>query len=123
MRGGSLKVTLKTSRCVLLFLMEASKKADREFRCGQSTAHTLRDASGDINTLTMALLEAKVTSEDDERTLPPFSDPVELGHKKIGTTSWVADTLAANSFSTDNLETNVRNDETMDVNYELSDVQ
>lgn len=99
--------------------MEASKKVDREFRCSQSTAHTVRDASRDINILTRALLETKVTTESDERTSPPFTDPVEIGHKKIGTTSWVADTLAA---TTDDLEMNVRNDEAMDINYELSDV-
>ena len=105
-----------------LFLIEASKKVDLEFRCSQSTAHTVREANRDINILKRALLETKVTTESDERTSPPFTDPVEIGHRKIGTTSWVADTLAATTTTTDDLEMNVRNDEAMDINYELSDV-
>ena len=124
MRGGGGNITKSHAEDVslcALFLMEASKKVDREFRCSQSTAHTVRDASRDINILTRALLETKVTTESDERT-SPFTDPVEIGHKKIGTTSWVADTLAATTFATDDLEMNVRNDEAMDINYELSDV-
>ena len=55
MRGGGGNITKShaddVSLCAL-FLMEASKKVDREFRCSQSTAHTVRDASRDINILT-----------------------------------------------------------------------
>ena len=113
--------TEDVSLCAL-FLIETSKKVDWEFRCSQSTAHTVREANRDVNILTRALLETKVTTESNERTSPPFTSPVEIGHKKIGTTSWVTDTLAATTFAANDLEMNVRNDEAVDINYELSDV-
>ena len=57
--------------------------------------------------------------EKEDRTSPSFTDPAAMGHKKISTTSWVAETLAATRFA---LEMNIENEETVDVNYELSDV-
>ena len=126
MTGGGGNITTSHAEDVsflcALFLMEASKKVDREFQCKQSTAHTTRDASRDIKILTGALLESKVILEKGDRTSPPFTDPAEVGHKKIGTTSWVAETLAATHFTTADLEVNVENEEIVDVNYELSDV-
>ena len=86
LRGGGGNITKSHAEDVslcALFLMEASKKVDREFRCSQSTAHTVQDATRDINILTRALLETKVTTESDERTSLPFSDPAEIRHKKL----------------------------------------
>ena len=125
MRGGGGNITTSHAEDVslcALFLMEASKKVDREFQCKQSTAHTTRDASRDIKILTGVLLESEVILEKEDRTSPSFTDPAEMGHKKIGTASWVAETLAATRFATADLEVNIENEETVDVNYELSDV-
>lgn len=59
--------------------MDALKKADREFKCNQTTAHTAKDACKDIEVLTAHLLENKVTSISSERTEPAFEDPTETG--------------------------------------------
>ena len=100
--------------------MDAPKKVDREFKSRQSTAHTIQDADRDICTLTTTLLETKVIAEDTERNSPPFTDPTDIGHRKITTTSWVADTLLSTTI--DDLELEVSDTELADLNYELSDV-
>ena len=123
MRGGGGNVTQTHAEDVslcALFLMDASKKVDREFKARQSTAHTVRDADGDINKLTTSLLEHAVTSANSERKSPPFTDPTDAGHKKIATTSWVADTLL--STSTEDLQLEQNDIELADLTYELSDV-
>lgn len=54
--GGNLtqKHAEEVSLCAL-FLMEALKKTDREFKCTQTTAHTTKDACKDIELLTAHL--------------------------------------------------------------------
>ena len=103
-----------------LFLMDASKKVDHEFKTRQSTAHTVRDAESDIRKLTTSLLENKVTCKNSERNSPPFTDPTNAGHKKIVTTSWVADTLLSTSADDLQLEQNVT--DLADLTYEMTDV-
>lgn len=101
--------------------MDALKKADREFKCNQTTAHTTKDACKDIEVLTAHLLENKVTSISSERTEPAFEDPTETGMKKICNTSWVKDTLSklpAEEEEDYSLPRNVLDD----LDYELSDV-
>ena len=100
--------------------MDASKKVDRDFSVHRSTAHTVRDAQKDIQRLTGTLLRSEVTSEISSRNLPPFTDPTMIGHKKIGTTTWVKDTLAKNS--SENLQMEDNHEQLMDLNYELSNV-
>ena len=122
MRGGGGNITKSHAEDVSLsafFLLDASKKVDREFFAHQSAAHTVRDANRDISMLTSSLLESSVTSENPDRTSPPFNDPTDIGHKKIGTTSWVADTLA--SHATEDLEKEVGEQQLVDALYELSD--
>ena len=95
---------LPTLMLCALFLMDASKKADHEFKSQQSTAHTVRDAERDICKLTTSLPKNKVTTENTERNSPPFANPTDTGHKKIATTSWVADTLLSTSIDDLQLE-------------------
>ena len=95
--------------------MDASKKW---FNTRQSTAHTVRDDESDIPKLN--LLENKVTCANSERNSPPFTDPTNAGHKKIATTSWVADTLLSTSADDLQLEQNVT--DLADLTYEMTDV-
>ena len=123
MRAGGGNITSthaeEISLCAL-FLMDASKKVDRDFNVHRSTAHTVRDAEKDIRRLTRTLLDSKVTSEDSGRNSPSFTDPTTIGHKKIGTTTWVRDTLEKSS--SDDLEVEDSDEQLMDLNYELLDV-
>ena len=123
MRAGGGNITRthteEISLCAL-FLMDASKKVDRDFNLHRSTAHTVRDAQKDIQRLTGTLLRSEVTSEISSRNSPPFTDPTMIGHKKIGTTTWVKDTLAKNS--SEDLQMEDNHEQLMDLNYELSDV-
>ena len=120
MRAGGGNITRthaeEISLCAL-FLMDASKKVDCDFNVHHSTAHTVRDAQKDIQRLTGTFLQSKVTSEISGRDSPPFTDPTMIGHKKIGTTSWVKDTLAKNSSEDLQIEDNHEH-----LNYELSDI-
>ena len=123
MRAGGGNITNthaeEISLCAL-FLMDAYKKVDRDFNVHRSTAHTVRDADKDIRRLTHTLLDSNVTSEDCSRDSSSFTDPTTIGHKKIGTTTWVKDTLERSSC--DDLEVEDSGDQLMDLNYELSDV-
>ena len=123
MRGGGGNITKshaeEVSLCAL-FLMDASKKVDREFDVHRTTAHTVRDADKDISKLTSILIEDKVVVQNKERISPCFSDPTDIGHKKLGTTSWLADTLAA--ISTEDLQEEVSNEQLTEFSYELSHV-
>ena len=102
--------------------MDAPKKVDREFNVHRSTAHTVRDANKDIHWLTSSLLENKVTSEDVHQSSPPFTDPTAIGHKKISTTTWVMDTRATTSSLDEVLQMEHSDDQSVDLDYELSDV-
>ena len=67
-----------------LFLMEAAKKADREFGLNpRSTRHTTRDASADIRKVATHLLENDVTAPQTSRTNPPFRDVTEDGFSNM----------------------------------------
>ena len=72
-----------------LFLMEAAKKADREFGLYlRSTRHTTRDAAADIRKISLHLIENFVTIPKADRTGPAFRDPTEDGFSKI-TPTWL----------------------------------
>ena len=119
MRGGGGNITKSHVKDIALFLMDVSRKVDCEFNARQSTAHAVRDANRDIGKLTITLLETKVMTENTERNSPPFADPTDIRHK-ISTTSWVADTLTITDI--DDLQIEVRDEELVDLNYEISDV-
>ena len=109
----------------VMFLMKAAKKADEAFKViPQSTAHTDRDASKDIERMVTYMKEKHISCELQERAGVIFSDPIEHGWKKIYTTSWIKDTLSRTSVKGENLENEgqEREDGDIDLNYELIDV-
>ena len=76
----------------VLFLMEAAQKTDKTFGLSpQSTSHTVRSPYKDIDKITKQLSEAKVSIVVEDRSSPPFVDPIE--DKKLSTMSWLTDTL------------------------------
>lgn len=110
MRTGGFNLTQQPAEDLslsALFLMEASKKVERDFGVHRSTSHTTRDANSDITKISNYLLEKKVTHEISQRTSPAFSDPAEIGLDKMCNTSWIHDTLARTE-SDDYLEEDVR---------------
>ena len=104
-----------------LFLMEASKKVDREFRASRSTAHTTKDATKDITRLTNHLLEREVVQELPERTSLVFIDPTDNGLDKMCNTNWIQDTLSRTECDSNPEEEDLL-DRITDQDYELSDV-
>ena len=67
----------------VMFLMKAAKKADEAFKVTpQSTAHTDRDASKDIERMVTYMKEKHISCELQERAGAIFSDPIEHGWKK-----------------------------------------
>ena len=94
--GGNLtnKHIEDVSLCAL-FLMEASKKADKLFNIAPpTTAHTIADSAKDVAKLVNHLHEAKVTTVDNNRTTPIFPDPVASGWQKLSTTDWLKNALS-----------------------------
>ena len=125
MRAGGSNVTKAHAEDIslsALFLLDASKKVDSEFNARRSTSHTVRDANKDILNLTSTLMEKKITSEDVGRSSPPFTDSTSLGHKKISTTTWVKETLATIINLGEVLQMEERDEQLVDIDYELSDV-
>ena len=67
------------------------------------------------------LMENEVQILKKDRSSPlKFTDPTEIGCKKIATTTWLRDTLAK-SIELDNSEVTVDNLEEADLNYDLAD--
>jgi hypothetical protein len=78
----------------VLFLLEASKKADQAFGVApQTTAHTIVDSQKDVTLMSKCLIESAITTLDTERQTPPFVDPATTGWKKLTTTTWLQDTI------------------------------
>ena len=73
------------------------------------------------------LHEAKVNILDQDRTTPPFADPVETGLQKLATTDWLKTTLSRHLVDdSDDLQEG-RGSEfeqalEVDFDYELADV-
>ena len=100
------KQTLRSAGCSLttrhvedislgvLFLFEAAKKTDRAFKSApQSTAHSVRSAQDDINSMVGHMLSHSITT--NRNTSTSCVDPTELGWQKLCTTSWLQDRLSA----------------------------
>lgn len=103
-----------------LFLMEAAKKADKEFHAHRTTAHTTRDADKDILKITTHLLDNQVTSVMEDRTTPTFKDPTDDGMAKMCNTSWVKEILAKSA--DDDLDEEQREySREVDLDYEIFD--
>lgn len=100
-----------------LFLMSAAKKVDYEFSCHQSSAHTVREASQDVNKMVTCLLEKSATSFVAGRHSPTFVDPTEKGLKKLCNTEWVHETLARSVGEED-----VEEEHITDLDYDIANV-
>ena len=97
MKGGGGNITKSHAEDIsmsALFLLEAAKRADREFCTHRSSSHTVKDVNKDIDTLVDHLHQKKVTTIVSERNSPTFTDPTDSGLKKLCTKSWVQQTLA-----------------------------
>ena len=105
----------------VLFLMEAAKKTDTAFNVkAPSTSHTVRESDNDVKKMVTYLRDKSVHMVDMERKYPIFTDPTENGWKKIGTTTWLKDTLSR-SLEAENCDTDDLHLAEEDVNYELTD--
>ena len=103
-----------------LFLMDAAKKADREFGVSQQSGkHTVREAITDITKMAKHLTEHQVTTVMSSRTTP-FHDTTEDGWKKL-TKSWLDQSLTPNAEADASSDLQDESGE-IDANYELYDV-
>ena len=100
-----------------LFLLEAAKKTDREFRVTpQSRAHTMRDATGDVWKVTQHLLDKSVTTETKDRHSPAFVHPSDRGWERMNSPEWLAAVLSGSLVE----EEDITRGE-VELDYELSD--
>ena len=122
-RAGGGKLTTKHIKEVsmsVLFLMEAVQKTDKTFGLSPlSTGHSIHSPRDDIDKMTTHLHEAKITTSVEERTSPPFIDPIEEGWKKLSTTTWLSDTLQRSVVDDQDDLYEERGE--IDLNYELFD--
>ncbi len=106
----------------VLFLMEAAKKTDAAFKVkAPSTSHTVRDSDSDVKKMVTHLTDKGVHVVDKERTSPAFADPTENGWKKIGTTTWLKDTLSRSLEAETSDVDDLHLVEELDLFYELTD--
>ena len=63
--------------------MDVAKRVDTMFGVPQSSRHTVRDASADIQRMAKLLREEGITTENPERKGHPFKDPLALGSQKV----------------------------------------
>ena len=106
----------------MLFLMKAARMTDKAFKVkAPSTTHTIREADSDVLKMVVHLGENEVQIVKKDRLTPVFTDPTEVGWKKISTTTWLKDTLSK-SIELDNSETaDNMQDQEIDMTYELAD--
>ena len=86
MRSSGANATFKHLEDVSLgafFLMDVAKRVDTMFGVPQSSRHTVRDASADIQWMAKLLREEGITTENPERKGHPFKDPLALGSQKV----------------------------------------
>lgn len=105
-----------------LFLLDTAKRADQEFGTPyRSSHHTVRSAENDIKTMTIHLLEEKVTKECKDRVRIKFDEPIELGMQKV-VDGWLQSYLKSSRSEscTDDHEPDSESfDEDVDLDYEL----
>ena len=120
--GGNLTTThVEELSLCSLFLMDAAKKTDKEFNVHRpSTAHTIRDATRDIDKMANILIERQVTSVTVDRDSPKFEDPTERGLKKMCNTQWVQETLSRNPFDD---EVQSGDEHTIELDFEIADAE
>ena len=121
--GGQLTVKhVEEVSLAVLFLMEAAKKTDEAFQVkAPSNTHTQRESDNDIIKMVTHLTQNQVHILDTNRKSPVFTDPTETGWKKIGTTTWLKDTLSR-SLEVDDDSGDLHLEQELDLDYELADI-
>ena len=80
-----------------MFLLEASKRADRAFNVPPPTTHhTVRDATDDVLTMVRELLVRNAVQET-HRCGHPFRDPTTRGMEDKAAKGWIENALSSNS--------------------------
>ena len=102
-----------------LFLLEAAKKTDYEFKTKpQSIAHTTADSSSDVKKMRDVLTEKSVSSEDAERKSPTFTDHTTKGFDLMCKAGWIEGILQEGEDDCDEQPDN-RDNTDVDLDYEL----
>lgn len=102
-----------------LFLLQAAKKTNQEFNVLHTTAHTTRDACGDIMKMSQDLLEKSVTTMTQGRQSSPFVDFTDKGWDKMST-GWLQDVLKKSSEEHLHEEADNQDDRGVDLDYALT---
>ena len=103
------------------FLMEAAKKAEREFQVTpQSRAHTVRNAEADQSKIVRHLLDSRAVSETSTRTEPLFVDPTTKGWQRMCGVGWI-DNILEKSAARESHDDSHSTDQMVDFDYELHD--
>lgn len=122
--GGQLTQThVEDVSLAVLFLMEASKKADETFHVPPwSGCHTVVNSDKDIKKMWEHLQDRTVLTAHGSQPGVPFLDPALEGWKKLTTTSWLQDTIKKYYFQgdDDDLQGELQHtEESVDHSYEL----
>ena len=121
MRAGGSHITPEHAEDISLcglFLMEVTKRVDREYSVHNGAAHTATNSRRDIVKLAEHLMSANIRSKTS------FVDPTSDGLKKMTTTTWIQDTLNRNELLDDSVgeRGDDYNEHGIDITYELADV-
>lgn len=103
-----------------LFLLEAAKKMDKAYSVPpKPTAHTIREATKDIENIRLNLITKEVTTENSTRTGHSFADPTDLVWAKLSNTKWLQNLLLREPTELD-VEAEERQVElNLDLDYEI----
>ncbi len=104
-----------------MFLLEAAKKADKQFHVTHTSAHSTRDAHNGIYKIAKHLTDKAVTVVTPERQAPAFVDLTDKGWKKIGS-GWLECVLQKTLEEDLPEESDKGEDRGVTLDYELSDV-
>ena len=106
-----------------MFLLEANKRADKEFSVHKlTTHHTVLDSSTDITTLSQYIRNSNISVECSTRTAPMFTDPREHGWKKLNK-GWLDEIIFHSVEYADESATNVQDQYAkVDLDYELYNI-
>jgi len=102
------------------FLLQIAKQADVELRTPQqSSHHTVREATGDIQKMVDHLLEHRVTTEHRKEGAP-FSNPVTKGAEKVA--GGIIEKHINNTEESETVTETVPESDEIDISYELHDI-
>ena len=109
-----------------LFLLDAAKKADKAFCVTPPGGkHTVREACRDIKTMINHLLEKGVANNLENRSSPEFTNPDDAGLDKL-TSTWLHEALFRTCIDDDtdpsSESTDEKNEQSVDIHYEIADI-